>query len=121
MDKITSVMASWEALLLAFAAFAVIGVLRQAGTRKDKNGNVVGGWAQSRPFKMFLDFYPYLLCGGAVFIPGIPIPEKLGVAVGAKILYAIYCGWLSDKAFAIVKRVLEKGFNMKFGTDKNGK
>lgn len=121
MDKITSVMASWEAFLLAFAAFAVIGVLRGVGTKKDKNGNVVGGWAQSRPFKMLLPIYPYVLTIGAVFIPGIPLPEKVGTALGAKILYALWCGWLSDKVFEIVKRVLEKGFNMKFGADKNGK
>ena len=121
MDKITAVMASWEAFLLAFAAFAIIGVLRQVGTRKNKKGDVEGGWAQSRPFKMLLPVYPYVLCLGAVFIPGIPLPEKVGVALGAKILFALWAGWLSDKAFEIVKRVLEKGFNMKFGVDKNGK
>lgn len=118
MDKITAVMASWEAFMLAFAAFAVLGVIRGIGTRKDKDGKVIGGWAQSRPFKMFMDLYPYILTVGAIFIPGIPLPEKLGTAMGAKILYAIWCGWLSDKSFAIVKRILEKGFNMKFGADK---
>jgi hypothetical protein len=121
MDKITSVMASWEAFLLAFAAFAVIGVLRQVGTRKDSRKNVIGGWAQSRPFKMLLPIFPYVICLGVIWIPGIPIPEKVGTAMGAKILFALWCGWLSDKAFEIVKRVLEKGFNMKFGADKNGK
>lgn len=118
MDKITSVMASWEAFLLAFAAFAVIGVIRGIGTRKDKDGKVTGGWAQSRPFKMFLPVYPYILALGFIFIPGVPIPEKVGTALGARILFALWCGWLSDKAFEIVKRVLEKGFNMKFGADK---
>jgi len=121
MEKITAVMASWEAFLLAFAAFAIIGVIRRAGTKKDKDGNVVGGWAQSKPFSMFMDFYPYIFCGGMVFVPGIPLPEKLEATIGAKVLYAIYCGWLSDKSFAIVKRVLEKGLGMKFGADKNGK
>jgi hypothetical protein len=118
MDKITAVMASWEAFLLAFAAFAVIGVIRGIGTRKDKDGKVTGGWAQSRPFKMFLPIYPYLLTVGAIFIPGIPIPEKVGTALGARILFALWCGWLSDKSFEVVKKVLEKGFNMKFGADK---
>lgn len=117
MEKITEVMASWEAFMLSFAAFAVIGVIRGIGTKK-KDGKVVGGWAQSRPFKMFLPVYPYVLTLGAIFIPGIPIPEKVGAAFGAKILYALWCGWLSDKAFEIVKRILEKGFNMKFGADK---
>jgi hypothetical protein len=121
MDKITAVMASWEAFLLAFAAFAVIGVLRQVGTRKDAKGNVTGGWAQSRPFKMLLPVYPYVLTLGAIFIPGVPIPAAVGTAIGAKILFALWCGWLSDKAFEIVKRVLEKGFNMQFGADKPAK
>lgn len=121
MDKITAVMASWEAFLLAFAAFAIIGVVRQVGSKKDKDGNVVGGFAQSRPFKMLLPVYPYALTLGAVFIPGIPIPEKVGAALGAKILFALWAGWLSDKVYEIVKKVLEKGFNMKFGADKNGK
>jgi len=112
-------MASWQPFMLAFAAFAVIGVIRGVGTRKDANGKVVGGWAQSRPFKMLLPVYPYIITFGLVFVPGIPIPEKVGTAVGAKILYALWCGWLSDKAFEIVKRVLDKGFNMKFGADKD--
>lgn len=118
MDTIASVMASWEAFLLAFAAFAVLGAVRGVGTRKDKAGKVVGGWAQSRPFKMFLPVYPYILTVGAIFIPGIPVPAKVGTAIGAKILFALWCGWLSDKSFEIVKRILEKGFNMKFGADK---
>jgi len=117
-DNITTVMASWEAFLLAFAAFAVIGVIRGIGTKKNAAGKVIGGWAQSRPFKMLLPVYPYVLTVGFIFIPGIPIPAKVGTALGAKLLFALWCGWLSDKAFEIVKRVLEKGFNMKFGADK---
>lgn len=118
MENITAVMASWQAFLLAFAAFAVIGVIRGIGTRKDDKGRITGGWAQSRPFKMLLPVYPYVLTLGLIFIPGIPIPEKVGTALGARLLFALWCGWLSDKAFEIVKRVLEKGFNMKFGADK---
>jgi len=121
MEKITSVMASWEAFLLAFAAFAIIGVLRQIGTKKDDKKNVVGGWAQSRPFKMLLPVFPYVITIGAVWVPGVPIPAQVGTAIGAKVLYALWCGWLSDKVFEIVKRILEKGFNMKFGADKNEK
>jgi len=118
LENITAVMASWQAFLLAFAAFAVIGVIRGVGTRKDASGKVVGGWAQGRPFKMMLPVYPYIFTLGFVFIPGIPIPEKVGAALGAKLLFALWCGWLSDKAFEIVKRVLDKGFNVKFGADK---
>jgi len=67
---------------------------------------------------MLLPIYPYVLTVGFIFIPGIPIPAKVGTALGARLLFALWCGWLSDKAFEIVKRVLEKGFNMKFGADK---
>lgn len=115
MDRITEVMASWEAFILAFAAFAVLGVVRQLGTRK-KDGKVVGGWAKSRIFDSMLPVYPYVLTLGFVFIPGIPLPAKVGTALGAKILFALWCGWLSDKAFEVVKRVLEKGFGLKFGS-----
>lgn len=119
MDKITAVILSWQAVMLSFAAFAILGVVRGMGTKK-KDGKVVGGWAQHRLFKMFLPLYPYVLCLGLVFIPGIPLPEKLTGALGAKLLYAIWCGWFSDKVYQVIKSVLEKGFNMKFGADKNG-
>ncbi len=118
MDKITDVMASWEPFLLAFAIFVTIGVIRGLGTKKDSNGKVSGGWAQSRPFKLLLPLFPYVLSIGAIFIPGIPIPAKVGTAVGAKVLYAVWCGWLSDKTFEVGKRILEKGFGMQFGADK---
>lgn len=119
MENIVAVMASWQPFMLAFAAFAVIGVIRGVGTRKDTKGRVVGGWAQSRPFKMLLPIYPYIVTFGLIFVPGIPIPEQVGEAIGAKILYALWCGWLSDKVFEIVKRVLDKGFNIKFGAAKD--
>jgi len=121
MDKITAVMLSWQAVLLAFAAFAILGVVRGMGTKKNDKGDVVGGFAQHRAFKMLMPIYPYLLCGGLVFIPGIPLPEKLTATLGAKLLYAVWCGWFSDKVYQVIKSVLEKGFNMKFGADKNGK
>ena len=118
MDKITAVMLSWQPVLFAFAVFALLGVVRQVGTRKDDKGKVVGGWAQHRIFKMLLPIYPYVLCLGVVFIPGIPLPEKLPAALGAKLLYAVWCAWFSDKVYQVIKSVLEKGFNMKFGADK---
>lgn len=119
MEDITAVLASWKPFLLAFGASAVIGVLRKVGSAKDNNGKVVGGWAQGRVFKMLLPILPYLFTLGFVFIPGVPIPEKVGSALGAKLLYALWCGWLSDKAFEIVKRVLDKGFDMRFGAAKD--
>lgn len=118
MENITAVMASWQAFLLAFAAFAVIGVIRGIGTKKSSLGKITGGWAQSRPFKMLLPVYPYIVTLGFIFVPGTPIPEKVGAALGARILFALWCGWLSDKAFEIVKRVLDKGFNVKLGANK---
>ena len=121
MDKITEVILSWQAVMLSFAAFAILGVVRNMGTKKiweDGKLKILGGFAQNRFFKMFLPLYPYFLCGGLVFVPGIPTPEKLGTALGAKLLYAVWCGWFSDKVYQVIKSVLEKGFNMKFGVDK---
>lgn len=112
MSTISEVMASWQALILAFAAFAVIGVVRNVGTTKGADGAVSGGFAHNKYFKMFLPLYPYLLTVGFVFIPDVPIPEKVGTAIGAKILFAVWCGWLSDKSFEVVKSVLEKGFGV---------
>lgn len=113
MDKITAVIVSWQAFLLAFAAFAIIGVVRNMGTKKE-NGVVVGGWAQSNVFKMLLPLTAYVICLGLVFVPGIPLPAELPATVGAKVLYAIWCGWFSDKSYQVIKSILEKGFGVKF-------
>jgi len=118
MDKITTVMASWEVLLISFAAFAVLGVVRAIGTKKDKDGKVAGGWAQSRPFQALMPLYPYVLAMGLIFIPGVPLPELVTKTLAVKLLFGIYTGWLSGFSFQVVKSVLEKGFNMKFGADK---
>lgn len=119
MEDITAVLVSWEPFLLALGASAVIGMLRKMGSVKDANGKVIGGWAQGRVFKMLLPVLPYVFTLGFVFIPGVPMPEKVGNALGAKLLYALWCGWLSDKVFEIVKRVLDKGFGLKFGAAKD--
>lgn len=113
-DKIFSVIVSWQAVLLSFAIFVILGLIRGFGTKK-VDGVVVGGWAQSKWFKMFLPLYPYVLSSGLVLIPGIPLPTGMTATVGAKILYAIWCGWFSDKVYQIVKSVLEKGLNVQFG------
>ena len=118
MEEIMAVLISWQVVLLSFAAFVLLSVTRRMGTKK-KNGEIIGGFAQHRLFKTFLPIYPYAFCLGLVFIPGIPLPEKLTATVGAKLLYAVWCGWFSDKVYQVVKSVLEKGFNMKFGADKS--
>jgi hypothetical protein len=118
MDKITAVLINWQAFLISFAAFAIIGVVRGIGTRKDSSGVIVGGWAQSRVFKMLLPILPYVITLGIVFLPDAPLPEQVQDTLTVKVLYGVWAGWLSDKSFQIVKRVLEKGFNMKFGADK---
>lgn len=118
MDKIADVFANWQVLLISFAAFAVLGVVRAVGTKKDAAGKVVGGWAQSKPFQALMPVYPYVLAMGLVFIPGVPLPDLVTKTLAVKILFGIYAGWLSGFSFQVVKSVLEKGFNMKFGADK---
>jgi hypothetical protein len=116
LDKIQDVLINWQAFLLAFASFAVLGTIRAMGTTKDEAGKVTGGWAQNKHFKAVLPLIPYLITVGVVFVPGMPLPELVkGCAV--KILFGIWAGWLSDKSFQVVKSILEKSFGMKFGAE----
>jgi hypothetical protein len=117
MEKLTDVLINWQAILLSFAAFAVVGVVRTAGTKKEE-GKVVGGWAQSDLFKGILPVLPYLFTLGFVFIPGTPLPDEVSKTIAVKVLYGIWTGWLSDKSYQVVKTTFEKGFKMKFGVDK---
>lgn len=114
LDKITDVFVNWQAFLLAFVSFAVLGIVRGMGTRKDKDGKVVGGFAQTRPFQMLLPLFPYLITLGVVFIPGVPLPEALGKTMAVRIFFALWAGWLSGYSFQVIKKVLEKGFGMSF-------
>jgi hypothetical protein len=116
LDKITDVLVNWQALLLAFSAFAILGTIRAMGTRKDKDGKIIGGWAENKHFHAALPIIPYVITVGVVFIPGMPLPELVkGVAV--KVLFGIWAGWLSDKSFQVIQTILKKSFGMKFGAD----
>jgi hypothetical protein len=112
LDQLSDVFFNWQVLLIAFSAFAVVSVLRQLGTKKDKDGAIIGGWAEGKFFKVFLLVLPYLLTCGLVFVPGVPLPEVVTKAapklMAVKVLYGIYAGWLSDKSYQVVKKVLEK-------------
>jgi hypothetical protein len=112
LDRLTDIFFNWQVLLISFVAFAVVSVIRQMGTKKDKDGNVIGGWAENRYFHVLLPLLPYGLCMGLIFIPGVPLPEVVVKAtpklVAVKILYGIYAGWMSDKSYQVVKKALEK-------------
>lgn len=112
LDTIAEVFVNWQVLLTSFAVFAIVSLLRQLGTKKDKDGVVTGGWAENRYFKVILPVLPYLLAIGLIFIPGVPMPEIVAKCspklLAVKILYGIYAGWLSDKSYQVVKKVLEK-------------
>lgn len=109
MDKITDVLLNWQVLLISFAVFALLGILRALGTKKDpKTGEAMGGWAECTWFRRFLPIYPYLLSTGIVFIPGVPLPDQVGKTLAVKIMYALYAGWLSDKVYQIIKHYLEE-------------
>lgn len=114
MDKIVDVFVNWQALLLAVVSFIVVGLLRGLGTKKDKEGKVIGGFAQNNAFQMFMPLYPYLITVGAVFIPGVPLPEGVGKTIAVKIFFGLWAGWLSGYSFQVVKKILEKGFGMNF-------
>jgi len=118
MDKIVDVFINWQAFALAFVSFIVLGIVRAMGTKKDKDGKVVGGFAQSRAFQMLLPLFPYLITLGVVFIPGVPLPEGLTKTLAVKIFFALWAGWLSGYSFQVIKKVLEKGFGMNFDPQK---
>ena len=112
LDQLSEVFLNWQVLLIAFGAFAIVNTIRMIGTKKDEKGAVIGGWAENRYFKVLLLVLPYVLACGLVFLPGIPMPEIIMKAstklLAVKILYGIYAGWLSDKSYQVVKKVLEK-------------
>lgn len=114
MDKIVDVFVNWQAFMLACVSFIVVGLLRGLGTTKDKDGKVIGGFAQTRPFQMFLPLYPYLITLGAVFIPGVPLPDGLSKTIAVKIFFALWAGWMSGYSFQVIKKILEVGFKMNF-------
>lgn len=108
MSQVMDVLFCWQVFLLSMCVFALIKVVRSVGTQKDSQGKILGGWAENKWFKTFLPAYPYLLSLGIVFIPGLPMPEVLGATIAAKILFSIWCAWLSDKAYQMVKNIFEK-------------
>jgi hypothetical protein len=109
MDKITEVFLNWQVLLVSFAAFAVLGVIKNIGTKRDKDKRVVGGFSQNKWFRKFLPAYPYVLTLGFCFIPGVPLPDVVAKTLAVKILFAIYAGWLSGFSFQLIKSLLKKG------------
>lgn len=116
LDQLTDVFFNWQVLLISFAVFTLISLVRQIGTRKIAGtitGTVVlSGWAESGWFKAWLPVMPYALAIGLIFLPGIPLPEVVVKSAPkllvVKFLYAIYAGWLSDKSYQVVKVLLEK-------------
>jgi hypothetical protein len=107
-DKITEVFLNWQVLLISFAAFAVLGIIKNIGTKKDKDKKIIGGFAQHQLFSRLLPLYPYVLASGFCFIPGVPLPEVVTGTLAVKILFGIYAGWLSGFSFQLVKSVLAK-------------
>jgi hypothetical protein len=112
LEQITDVFFNWQVLLLSFAAFVIVSIIRTIGTRKDKDGQVIGGWAENRYFNISLLLMPYAITIGLVFVPCMPLPEVVVKAAPkllvVKFLYGVYAGWLSDKSYQVVKKVLEK-------------
>lgn len=110
-NSIQDIFINWQVLLISFAAFAVLSVVRKMGTRLEggvTGGKPIGGFAQSHVFRTFLPVYPYVLAMGLCFVPGIPLPEKVSATVALKVLYGIYAGWLSDKSYQLISSVVNK-------------
>jgi hypothetical protein len=111
MNEISHIFVSWQSILSAFVVFALIKLVRKVGTKTSEDGKK-SGFAENKWFKMFLPVFPYVLSSALVFIPDFPLPTEVKATLTVKIMFAVYIGWLSDKAFQIVKQVLKKGFNV---------
>jgi hypothetical protein len=116
MEQIKELFVNWQLILVAFGSFILVSIIRSAGTRKDVDGKVTGGYAQNKWFLSFVPLYPYILAILLTFL--LPLPKmvvelgKKGIVV--KILFGCVAGWLSSYSFQLVKKILENAFNMKF-------
>jgi len=111
LNTIQEIFINWQVLLISFAAFAVLSLVRKMGTRLEggkTGGKPIGGYAQHHVFRTFLPVYPYIMAMGLCFVPGIPLPEKVSATVALKVLYGIYTGWLSDKSYQLITSVVQK-------------
>ena len=108
MDKITEVFLNWQLLLISFCTFIVLSTVKRLGTKKNGEKKIVGGFAHTKPFKMFQPVMPYPISIGLCFIPGVPLPEIVTTTLAVKIMFALVAGWFADKSFQVVKNILEK-------------
>ena len=106
--KISDIFLNWQVLLISFATFALLGVIKSIGTSKDKDGNIVGGMAQHRWFQTFLPAFPYVMSLILCSLPGVPLPDIVTKTIAVKVLYSVYAGWLSDKSYQLITNIIEK-------------
>jgi Na+/citrate or Na+/malate symporter len=102
MENVTSIFLSWQMIVVPLAIFIQMKLLRRAVKGDSKNK------VERKYFSMFLPVYPYLIALIIVFIPSFNLPEPLPSTVIAKLLFALVVGWMPDKSFQIVKRIIKK-------------
>lgn len=107
LDKFVDVFLNWQAVLISFAVFVVLSLVRKVGTQVGKDGTVKG-FAQNKWFQIGLPIYPYLLALLFCLLPKAPLPEIVQTSLATKILYGLYTGWMPDKAVQLIKHALEK-------------
>jgi hypothetical protein len=108
LDKFLDVFLNWQAVLLSFGVFILLGVIRGIGTQKDSTGQVVGGYAKNIWFQRFTPVYPYLIALGLCAVPKMPLPEVVATSLATKLLYGLYTGWLSGFSYQMIKSILKK-------------
>lgn len=108
LDKITDVFLNWQAVLVSFGVFIILGVIRAMGTQKDDKGNVVGGYAQHHVFQRLLPLFPYVLAAIFCCVPKAPIPTIVAGSWTTKIIYSIYVGWLSGFSYQLLRSLFTK-------------
>ncbi|MFW9801014.1 MAG: hypothetical protein ACFFFC_00055 [Candidatus Thorarchaeota archaeon] len=103
------VFVSWQLVLISFCTFIILSTIKRFGTKKNKKTNkIIGGFAQSKLWKILQPVMPYLISLGIIFIPGVPLPDDITNTLAVKIMFGLVAGWMPDKSFQIVKNTLEK-------------
>jgi hypothetical protein len=107
-DGLLSVFLNWQALLISFGVFILLGVVRNIGINKDKDGKVTGGFALHHMFQRFLPTYPYVIAILFCLLPKSPLPELVTTSFSGRLLYGLYTGWLSGFSYQLLKSLLNK-------------
>lgn len=108
MSKFSDIFLSWQIILISFSTFIILGTVKRLGTKVDKDDKkkVVGGFAHHPIWKSLQPILPYPISVGICFMPGVPLPGPATTSLATQIMFGLVAGWLADKVFQIIKKIL---------------